>query len=404
MYRQILLIGILGMLLLTGCTVQDKQITAEPQTDAQTEPQVVIQSLPILRVAYPKPDGPWIWTEGETPRRLAASHNTSDVCISDDGQAVAYMGEGGLYAILLDEGGPNLLLDRAYLDSLTPPGGGFVTINEFDFGAHSHFIYFNTWFPARQQYDLYRVDAVGGTPERIFMPGEGGNFTFSPDGQWMTVYHPFEIILARPDGMDAHTVFTYPEDVKLDSTGPRIVWAPDSSGFSVVSHAGNWSKPQPMTVWFIPVEGDPVKRMMFQGYLGAHLSPDGGSEIYFDDHDGTIDVHFVDSQGTDTLYASLGTDVFFMDWAPDSRHFILNYVQYRSDSPAMISVPYVCALGEDPIRLTDTPTAYPSYWVDAQRVLFEGDGLRLQELGKPSMLIDQGLLMNAFDFTLIDSE
>jgi hypothetical protein len=63
----------------------------------------------------------------------------------------------------------------------------------------------------------------------------------------------------------------------------------------------------------------------------------------------------------------------------------------------------VCALGEDPVRLTDTPTAYPAYWVDARRVLFSGEdgGLRLQELGRPSLRIDEGLSTNAFDFTLL---
>ncbi|MBN2257196.1 MAG: PD40 domain-containing protein [Anaerolineaceae bacterium] len=404
MRRKSLIIGIFGLLLLAGCAVQGELITIEPQSDQQTEPQVAIQSLPIHRVVYPKPDGPWIWTEGEEPRRLASSNNTENVRISDDGQAVAYQAEGGLYAILLDEDGPNLLVDRVYLDSLTPPGDGFVTINTFDFGARSHFVYFDTRIPGRKQNDLYRVAAGGGTPERIFAPGDGGNLTFSPDGQWMTIYQTLDIVLSHQDGMDAHTVFTFPDDVFMASQGPQIVWAQDSSGFSVIARESESEMSQRMTVWFVPIHGNPIERMHFYGYPATYLSPDGSSVVYFHDHDGTSDIHFVDSQGVDTLYASLGQHAYFMEWSPDSRHFIINYVQEGSSPSAWSNIPYLCEPGADPIRLTDTPTAYPSYWVDAQRVLFYGDGLRLQVLGKPSMLIDEGLLINDFDFTLITSE
>jgi hypothetical protein len=398
MNRHILLIGVIGLTFLAGCALQATQVPAEPHVDLQT--------VPILRVAYPKPDGPWVWTEGEGASRLAESINSMDVCISDDGRQVAYLGGTNweLFSVSVDEGDPKMLLDRAYLDRLTPPGGGFVTIDEFDFGARSHALYFNTRIPGEQQYDLYRVDSSGGVPVRILAPGEGGNFSFSPDGQWMTVYHPYEIILARPDGTDAHLAFTFPEGTPIGSLGPQIVWAQDSSGFSVISRESESEEPQRMIVWFIPVEGDPVERMRFHGYPGMHLSPDGSKVVYFHVHDGATDIHFVDSQGTDTLYTSTGEDAFFMDWSPDSRHFIINYVQYGSTPAEWINVPYVCALGEAPVRLTDTPTAYPAYWVDDQRVLFHGEGLRLLKLGQASSLIDEGLLVNDFDFTLIATE
>jgi hypothetical protein len=328
-----------------------------------------------------------------------------DICISGDGSAAAYRKTGGLYAIRVEGGDPVLLLDRASLDTLTPESGGRLTINQFDFGPDSRYLYFNTTLPVPQN-DLYRVDIDGSAPERIFAPGEGGNFGFSPDGEWMTVFHDNEIVLARPDGKDARRAFVFPDNVPMGSEGPQIVWARDSSGFSVISSAGRSIGPQPMTVWFVPVHGEPEKRMTFQGYPGARLSPSGRQAVYFDRHDGTTDVHFVDSSGTDTLYASLGEDVFLMDWSPDSRRFILNYYQYRENSPAMINVPYVCAPGEAPVRLTDTPTAYPAYWVDNQRVLFSGEDGRLflRELGKPGVLVDEGLSINAFDFTLLPAE
>jgi hypothetical protein len=364
------------------------------------------QPAAVVRAAYRKPNGPYIWTEGVGPQKLADSVNTMDICISRDGLAVAYRKDGELYAIRIEGGEPVLLLDRARFDTLAPERGGFVTIHQFDFGADSRYVYFNAQIPGRQQDDLYRVNIDGSAPERIFAPGEGGNFSFSPDGEWMTVYHSHVIVLADPEGKNARTAFTFPDNAPMGSEGPQIVWAQDSSGFSVFSYEGKSDKPQPITVWFVPVRGKPEQRMTFQGYLGMSLSPDGRQAVYFDRHDGTNDVHFVDSSGTDTLYASLGEDVFFMDWAPDSRRFILNYDQYREDSPAMINVPYLCAPGEAPVRLTDTPTAYPAYWVDDRRVLFSGEDGRLflRELGNPSVLIDDDLLGNAFDFTLLPAE
>ena len=371
---------------------------AAPATQT-SEPQA---SAAILRVAYQKPDGPYIWTEGGQPQKLADSVNTMDATLSRNGSAVAYRSDFGLYAVQIEGGEPALLLDRRN----APDTGGLVNVYQFDFGPDSGYLYFNTTPGAGGQYALYRVNIDGSPPERIFATGEGGNFTFSPDGEWMTVFRAGEIALARPDGKVARTAFTFPGNAPFGSHGPQIVWAQDSSGFSVLSYAGKSNKPQPVTVWFVPVEGEPEKQWFFQGYLGASLSPDGRRAVYFDRHDGTTDVHLVDSGGADTLYASLGKSADLMDWAPDSQRFLLNYYQYREDSPEMINVPYVCALGEAPARLTDTPTAYPAYWVDDWRVVYsmESGELRLQEVGKPSLLIDDGLLINAFDFTLLPGE
>ncbi|MBN1439614.1 MAG: PD40 domain-containing protein [Anaerolineales bacterium] len=394
MNRRMMAAFFCGAALLAAC-----RRTEAPASEIRAEASVV-------RAVYQKPDGPYVWTEGGQPRNLAEGANTEEICISDDGSTVAYRSDFGLHAVRVEGGEPVLLIDRAYLDALGLESGGFVTVNQFGFGAGSQHLYFNTKIPAGQQYDLYRVDIEGPAPERLFAPGEGGNFTFSPDGEWMTVFHAGEIVLARPDGSATRTAFTY-ENAPIGTDGPQVVWARDSSGFSILSYGEKSNtKPQPITVWFVPVRGEPERRWSFQGYLTVRLSPDGGRAVYLNRHDGTTDVHYADSSGTDRLYASLGQSVLIMDWAPSSRRFLLVYFQYREDSPEMISVPYVCAPGEDPLRLTDTPTAYPAYWVDDDRVLYsmESAELRLQEVGKPSLLIDDGLLINDFDFTLLPAE
>ena len=64
-------------------------------------------------------------------------------------------------------------------------------------------------------------------------------------------------------------------------------------------------------------------------------------------------------------------------------------------------MPYICAPGADPVRLTSQPSAYPAYWAGGMRVLFFADGLRLWKPGEEELLIDDGLSANAFDFTLL---
>jgi hypothetical protein len=401
-----LCVCLLGAALLAACRVAMTE-TAGTAASAGSEARetgipAVEEPEGILRAAYQKADGPYIWTEGQGPRKLADGVNTMDAAISRDGSAVAYRSDFGLNAVRTEGGDPVLLLDRRD----PPDDGGFVGVYQFDFGPDNRFVYFTTTSDQGAHSALYRVNIDGSPPERVFATGEGGNFTFSPDGEWLTVFHAGEIVLAKPDGRDARTAFTYPGNAPFGSDGPQIDWAEDSSGFFVVSYEGKSNKPQPFTVWFIPVAGDPGQRWTFQGYLSFSLSPDGYRAVYFDRHGGTTDVHIADSSGRDILYASLGEDVDFMDWAPDSRRFILNYYQYREDSPEMINVPYICIPGEAPLRLTDTPTAYPIYWVDSRRVLYgmESGELRLQEAGKPSLLIDDGLLVNDFDFTLLPGD
>jgi hypothetical protein len=409
MKGRFLVVCSLGIAALTACEAPATGTSGPPATAAVEMPETPAIEA-IVRAAYQKPDGPYVWTEGGEPHRLADSINTMEARISGDGQAVSYRKDWELYAIRIDERKPVLLLDRAYLDTLTPADGGFVTVGQFGFSVEGRYLYFNTTAananPAGPQNDLFRLNVDGSAPEQIFAPGEGGVFTFSPDGGWVALYHPHEIVLARPDGKDARPVFAFDPDAPMGSEGPQIVWAQDSTGFSVLAYGARAAGPQPMTVWFVPVQGEAVERMTFQGYPGASLSPDGGKVIYFDRHEGTTDVHHVDSLGKDTLYASLGESVSFMEWAPDSQRFILNYTQYREDSPVMLTVPYVCAPGEAPVRLTDTPTAYPAYWVDNRRVLLSGEDGRLvlQELGKTSMPVDSGLSINDFDFTLMPGD
>ena len=105
-----------------------------------------------------------------------------------------------------------------------------------------------------------------------------------------------------------------------------------------------------MTVWFIPVAGDPVKQMSYAGTYGSNLSPDGRKVVNRDGRTEPIEVHVVAPDGQDTLYNSYSTvTAGFMGWTPNSKHFLLNLSENQR-----LEVPYLCAVGDQPIKLTDT--------------------------------------------------
>ncbi|MBN1888500.1 MAG: DUF333 domain-containing protein [Thermoflexales bacterium] len=333
-----------------------------------------------LRVAYSKGNQVAVWTEGGAPRALADANNVEQVRISDDGQVVAYVARsspGGyeLFAVNADGTNPRRLVGQDYLQSIQPADRAV----SFDFAPASHTLYFVT-----DQYDLHRVDADGGAPASLFGAGRGGFFSFSPDGQWMTLYHPNELVLARLDGSEARVVFQYPEDFQYTLMGPEIAWKGDASGFYLVSASGPQGSLNNMTVWFIPLAGEPVKQMSYSGPYGAHLSPDGRSVVYVYFQHEPVDVHVVTADGKDVTIGSYAK-VSFLGWAPDSKHFLLNLSQDER-----LVLPHLCAPGEQPVKLTDTDDALPVVWVDGQRVLFasRGKALRLQSLGTPSILLD----------------
>jgi putative hemolysin len=352
----------------------------------------------VLRVAYYKPGHLMLWTEGADARQLAAANNVEQVRISDDGQVIAYLGRNSrgiyeIFAVNADGTNQHLLAGQDYVQNIQPADRMVYS----DFAPASHTLYFVT-----DQYDLHRVDATDGAPGPLFAAGKGGFFSFSPDSECLTLYHPNELVLAHLDGSEARVVYQYPEDFRYTMVGPEIIWKPDSSGFYLVSASDPQDSQDNMTIWFIPVAGNPVKQMSYTGPYGANLSPDGRAVVYLNYQHEPVDVHIVTADGKDTLLGSYASQSYsnlvFLGWAPDSEHFLLNL-----SKDGRLVVPYLCAVDEQPAKLTDTDDALPVVWVDAQRVLFASHGktLHLQQMGVPSILLD-GDASSWFDYTHID--
>jgi hypothetical protein len=378
-----ILFMLIGIALSASCSPNQTSPTPKPD----------MPNPAVLRVAYLKNGSVMLWIEGKGSSQLAEV-STEQLRISDDGQVVAFLGTNfaGAYGIsVVNADGTNqrLLVGQDYLKSIQPAG----QIVSYDFAPASHMLYFVT-----DQYDLHRVNAaVSGSPAPVFEAGKGGFFSFSPDGQWMTLYHPNELVLAHLDETAARVVFQYPEDFRFTMMGPEIIWKPDSSGFYIASASGSQGSPDSMTVWFVPVAGDPVKQMSYAGPYGANLSPDGRKVVYLYFQHEPIDVHVVAQDGKDTTYNSYSNvNLKFMGWTPDSQRFLLSL-----SKDARFDVPYLCVLGEQSVKLTDTDYANAVNWVEAQRFLFvSGGALRLQRVGEPSILVDT-VQSSAFDYTYI---
>jgi hypothetical protein len=375
-----------------GPTISPSPVSASPKPVATLKPTV-------LRVVYEggslsKSCHIMLWTEGEGSRQLADCTGIEGIRISDDGQVIAYTSRNShgvyeIWAINADGTNHRLLVGEDYVQNLPP----VQWTQSFDFAPASHTLYFMT-----DQFDLHRVNAYSGSPGLVVGAGKGGFFSFSPDGQWMTFYHPRELVLAHSAGSAARVVYEWNPDVGVGTMGPEIIWAPDSTGFRMVTPNDQQGDLNSMTVWYFPVNANPVKQMSYTGPYGGELSPDGRTLVYLNDRHNPVDVHIVTMDGKDSVYGSFtNVNTRFMGWAPDSKHFMLNLSE-----DLRLEVPYLCAAGEQPVKFIDTDDANAVVWIDAQRVLFDRRGwsLHLQRVGMPSILLDANA-SSVFDYTFV---
>lgn len=373
------------------CKPGDSLATVEPAIVPATDSPSPEPQAGLLRAAYFSDGYVTLWTEGAGSVPLAEA-STELVRISDDGQVIAFPGSDpqgnyGIFTVDADGSNLRLLVGQDYLQAIQPA----AEVVQMDFAPASHMLYFVT-----DQYDLHRVNAAGGeNAVSLFGANAGGFFSFSPDGQWMTLYHPNELVLTHPDGTGARTAFPYPADFSYTMMGPQVIWEQDSAAFRIFSVTGSQA-----TVWRVPVTSDPITLFAYTGPYGANLSPDGNKLVYLYFQHEPIDVHVVDQNGQDVVFGNYSSTDYanldLMGWRPDSQSFLLNL----SDD-GRLQNPWLCTPGGQPVKLTDTKYAYAIQWVDAQRFFFISEvDLRLQSVGQPSVVIDT-IHSSGYDFTTI---
>ncbi len=376
-------------------------VPAEPPLPETATPEPVPTNLNIV---YARSGSIILWRDGLAPQTLTASSKDDSPRISDDGQVVAFLRDGELYSVRADGTGERPLVNRAYLNGFLSGDILEVHIRHFDFTPGSHEIFFELYgetegYPAPLA-DLQRVDADSGALTFILAPGSGGGqWTFSPDGQYFSLAQGDKIRVLRRDGSDDRAVFNF----KFVSTYsewtyfPQVIWRNDSAGFyTVIPASAALDDPtEPTRYYYIPLAGEAARLAEFvaapvwQSF--PFISQDGIKVAYVSESGGAQSLHVIDASTADRVYTSAPA-LTILNWNPDSER-----VAYYAGDP---SNPALLKFGGAPVPLSDTARFSGLGWVSETRYLFlNGQELRLRDLSSPSVLIDSAV--SGYDFVLL---
>ncbi len=386
--------------------------TAAPATATSTEataPTATLEAVPrTLLIAYARGGNIFLWREGASPRPLTTTGLDQSPRISQDGQWVAFLRNGELYAIRADGSGERVLVNRAYLNSFSSAGPFEVRIRKFAFLPDGREIFFSL-YAETEGYpglfgDLHRVNVEGGAPSLVLAAGQGeGEWKFSPDGRLFALAQGDRIRVLNRDGSGDRVVFTFPSVATYSEWTyyPQVVWRADSSGFYTIipASAALENPSEPSRYYYVPLTGgSPTQQAEFVTVpvweSFAELSPNGLSVAYIYPESSSLrSLHVIDPSGTDRRIQT-DSQLTILNWNPNSRHVVI-YNPNASDV-------YLQAFGEGPVPINDTSGYIAEMrWVTERRFLFlSGEELRLRDLSSDaSMVIDSGV--TGYDFTLV---
>jgi hypothetical protein len=469
-YRNVSILSILLLVLLTACGTLEVGIektttaggvagatatalaaentdlatqSATPATDAtDVLPTPVPTPTPIpasteLRVAFVKAtelgNNVWLWIEGEAEAvPLTKDGGVGGVKISDDGEIVAFTRGDGLWMVRVDgvaEGSPSeerqlvSAEDFAAVEARDPELE--VALNRFEWIPGTHILAFNTRLRMEiglvLNDDLHLVNAD--TLQRIALlpPGEGGEFTYSPDGSQIAIVDTGSISLVNTDGSNRRDVFTYTPVATHSEVAyyAQPVWAADSGSLRVVIPAVDpFAQPSAdASVWHIATDGTPAR--MLRNIPMAHMSwPAFSSDLryiahlyleqsdrapraellitdlelgatitYFPKTDGDAEVTPGDEEAI--VYRPMAGEIY--GWAPGPGHADGErlFAFLAQTDPELPSQAQIGQLGGDVVpAYSDAEFVIDVRWVDADRYLFlaqspKGWDILLGEIGGP---------------------
>lgn len=399
-------------------------------TEAAVTPTLGVPVPAVLRVAYIKNKDVWIWSPVSGSNQLTANGDIQDVKISPDGQLVAYIRQTGdfvqeIWAVNYDGSNPKSLvsgieLQATYTGSAAEKPDG-IGVYQFGWQPGSHNLYYNTKplvaGPGSMSFnDLYRVNADNLSKTTLFVAGQGGKFSFSPDGSKLAVVTSTAISLANADGSNLHpNVLTYANVITYSEYlyYPNPVWAADGSQVKLVVPPGDpLANPlPPTTLWSMPGDGSSgasaiggILALPFAWPDNA-ISPDlkrlGYAQSVGAPGDNNADLHLVMSDLTGDHVFATGTSLRFVGWLPNSTQFV-----YAIGSGTGAGT-YLGNLDGTQVQLAATSNQFLGMeWTDDTHFLYRtsiNNGtafeLRYFDLGvMNSTLIDSGAVW-VFDFS-----
>ena len=318
-----------------------------PASPVATAPATTaVEALPPLprmldlRVAYIDSGNLWVVEKGMEPVQLIDTGIITEVRISYDGQWIAYVvrdmeqDTAELHSIRFDGSYPQILLDAASFDALYPLDSFLhYSLSNLDFLQRSYTLLFNTRGVFEgpglaKNDDLLAIDVATGSLNRLLSPGDGGDFTVSPEGDRIAIVRPDSLDFVNADGTNMRSevltfshVITYSEYFFY----PLPVWS-DGSVVVPIPQEDPFFAAEPGTVW--AVNGESQNLAQPDGDLFAPqrelpiVSPDGMHLAYFQAAEGAGELHLVIQRldnGEQTIYDTGALQ--WKGWGPDSYLF-----------------------------------------------------------------------------------
>ncbi len=338
---------------------------------------------PLLHISYVDDGDLWALEPGAAPVRLTSSGNLGEVRLASDGELIVYVVVDANFEIVemrrigFDGTDDRLLVGADTLGTLYPLEGFLrYTLANFSLAPGTHRVLFNTRgiFDGpglAKSDDLLSIDADSGALTPLLPPGQGGDFTLSPDGTQLAIVRATSVSFARADGSDLRTdvlMFSLVQTFSEYFFYPRPRWSPgEDSVLMAIPGENPFAESPAGTIWLVPAAGaSPSILASISGDLfrpqgeAPLISPDGSTVAYL--RAGVVSgeqdlLLYRPATGESFSYAT--GSLQWKGWAPDSRHFAytegtgLNYF-----------------IGEVGLAARPLGSASGLRWIDGQQYLY----------------------------------
>ena len=302
-----------------------------------------------LQVVYINNGNLFLWGEETGTSQLLATGNVIEARLSDDAQLIAFIRQvdefhSEIWAINTDGTGERRLVSVSDVESmlldLSPDASG-VAPQQVTWIPGTHILAFNT----RQSFmvgfllndDLRTVNTDTGEAQTILSSGQGGMFTYSPDGSRIAITTPGKLFLVDADG--AHRspdLLSFTEVITSSEYRyyPEPVWTSDSSALliAIPPHDPLAARDQLTYLWRIPADGGQavqiggVPATFFGG--GVFFSPDRNQLIYQREvglpEDNLRELHLAQADLSTDEVLFTAPLLLFQSWAGDSHHYFFS--------------------------------------------------------------------------------
>lgn len=328
----------------------------------------------------------WKWSEKSgTSEKIVGGGDVSDSMVSDDGRMVALARTKDYinYSLWV------MKIDGSDLHQVVSAEDFMQMKNSSDAKSAMPFVY--DWVPNQHQLafvtspifegpgmiindDLWIVDAEQGGPRALLTPGNGGIFSYSPDGSKIAISTANSISVVDADGQNRRELLRFDTIINYSEFYfyPEPRWAPDGSYLRVgIPPKDPYAQPaQSTAVWYLPLDGSQaiqtaqvpalmLSNVNFSDDLTrfAYIQQIGGQ----DSREHELHIANVDGSG-DISYAS-GDNLVFMGWSPDAQNFVLKF-----GGDVMKS--YLGKAGFGYIPFSSVGNEVGINWIDPEKVIF----------------------------------